>query len=497
MPAGSRPIAEFEVAGLSRRSVWIVGMLDVLGRIQVLAGAIRSGLMTRRGREMRSGSMRGPDDGATRHGSRNRYADLLRISAVVLVVLGHWLATSITYSGEKVSGQDLLNEMPWTQWLTLVFQVMPVFFLVGGLANATSWTSQRLAGVDWSGWVYRRAVRLLVPTSVYAAVAVVGVMICRVLAVRPGVLAPAAWAIAFHLWFLPVYLSLLVATPLLHAAHGRWGLRVPAVMAIGTVAVDLVVLGLHPPLLGWANYVLVWGAVHQLGFAWHDATLTRDRRLPLTLAATGITVMVALVWLGPFPVSMIGVTGARIKNTAPPSIALLSYAVGQVGLLLAVEPTVMQWLYRPQVWRVVAWANRMAMTLYLWHMVPVVVVALAVYPTGLFPATPIGSPTWWLLRGAWVAALTAVFIPLTLALRRLEPNPPARQQLVTGRWPAWSGVLLVGGSALAALALARTAVVGFAPDGRLDIPTLGAFAAGVLLVITAGNPHVRHAGPIP
>lgn len=451
--------------------------------------------MTRREHEAGPESARDPDDGEPRRGFRNRYADLLRISAVVVVVLGHWLATSITYRGGQVRGQDVLQELPWTQWLTLVFQVMPVFFLVGGLANATSWTSQRSAGVDWSGWVYGRVVRLSVPTSVYATVAVAGVMICWLFGVDSAVLGSAAWAIALHLWFLPVYLTLLAATPLLHAAHRGWGLRVPAVMAVGAAVVDLAVLGLHPPLLGWANYMLVWGAVHQLGFAWHDATLTRDRRLPLALAVAGITAMVALVWLGPFPVSMIGVTGARIKNTAPPSMALLSYAVGQAGLLLAVEPTVTRWLHRAHVWRMVTRVNRMTMTLYLWHMVPVIVVALAVYPTRLFPATPIGAVGWWLLRGAWVAALTAVFIPLTLALRYLEPAPPARHRMVTGRWPWWARVFLVGGSAITALALARITVVGFAPGGRLEIPILGAFAAGVLLVITAGKSYGRHTCP--
>jgi len=64
---------------------------------------------------------------------RNRYVDLLRVGAIGFVVLGHWLVTSITYRGGLFQGEDVLTELPWTQWLTLGFQVMPVFFLVGGM----------------------------------------------------------------------------------------------------------------------------------------------------------------------------------------------------------------------------------------------------------------------------------------------------------------------------------------------------------------------------
>ncbi len=39
---------------------------------------------------------------------RNRYADLLRVLAIGMVVLGHWLLTSISYRGGRLSGIDAL-----------------------------------------------------------------------------------------------------------------------------------------------------------------------------------------------------------------------------------------------------------------------------------------------------------------------------------------------------------------------------------------------------
>jgi hypothetical protein len=51
---------------------------------------------------------------------------------------------------------DLLEVAPWTQWLTWIFQVMPIFFVVGGFANAASWESARARGLGCSAWVSRR-----------------------------------------------------------------------------------------------------------------------------------------------------------------------------------------------------------------------------------------------------------------------------------------------------------------------------------------------------
>jgi hypothetical protein len=33
----------------------------------------------------------------------------------------------------------MLEHQEWTRWMTWIFQVMPVFFLVGGYSNGISW----------------------------------------------------------------------------------------------------------------------------------------------------------------------------------------------------------------------------------------------------------------------------------------------------------------------------------------------------------------------
>ena len=115
---------------------------------------------------------------------RNRYADLLRVVAIGGVVYGHWLLVSVTYRSGQLSGLDALDYVSWGRWLTWLFQVMPVFFLVGGYVNAQSWMAHHARGETWTRWVRDRAMRLLWPTAVFVVVAVLAVTAAR--APAPG-----------------------------------------------------------------------------------------------------------------------------------------------------------------------------------------------------------------------------------------------------------------------------------------------------------------------
>jgi len=64
--------------------------------------------------------------------------DLYRSSAVILVVIGHWLLSVMTYRDGEFGRENPLVLMPWTQWITWFFQVVPVFFAVAGYASAVA-----------------------------------------------------------------------------------------------------------------------------------------------------------------------------------------------------------------------------------------------------------------------------------------------------------------------------------------------------------------------
>jgi hypothetical protein len=414
--------------------------------------------------------------------ARNLAADFYRVSGVVLIVLGHWLAGSVTYHDGYFGRQNPLVDQPWTQWLTWPFQAVPTFFLVAGYAGAVSWTHRRdTDGVSRQTWLRHRLARVLGPTTAYVALVSAVVVALGVRHVAGATLEYAGWAVAMHLWFLAVYLVVVSLTPAAIAAQRRWGLLAPAVLAVGVVAVDAVGLGGHPPHLRVLNYLLCWGAVYQLGIAWHEGALAG--RKPVLLAVGSAVALALLILLGPYPVSMIGVPGQTVQNADPPSTAMLAFACAQAGLVMALAPALNRALRAGFVQRMLTRANANVMALYLWHMIPVVIVAIVGYLAGLLPQPIEGTVEWWLARLEWVVILslvTAVEMVLLSWGRSFFAAPLATVE--TPLTERWAEPIMLAGTAMAAYGLAFIAAEGFAPYGHFPWLTGLIFAAGVLLV---------------
>jgi surface polysaccharide O-acyltransferase-like enzyme len=413
---------------------------------------------------------------------RNLAVDFYRVSGVVLIVLGHWLAGSVTYHDGHFGRENPLVDQPWTQWLTWIFQAVPVFFLAAGYAGAVSWTHRRgTDGFSREVWLRHRLARVLGPTAVYIALVSVIVVVLVAFSIPGSVLEYAGWAVAMHLWFLAVYVIVVSLTPIAVAAHRRWGLAVPAALAAGVVVVDAVSIGGHVPYLGWLNYLLCWGTLYQLGIAWHGGLLATRRA---ALLATGSAVALALmIRLRFYPISMIGVPGQTIDNTTPPTVALLAFACAQTGIVVTLAPALNRAMRADFVRRVLSVANNNVMALYLWHMIPVVIVAIVAYPAGLLPQPPEGTVAWWLVRLEWVVVLsmvTAFEMMLLWWRRRFFAAPlPMLGVPLTHRW---GEVVMLTGAAMVASALHFFAYAGFAPDGQFPWVTAAVFAVGVLLV---------------
>jgi hypothetical protein len=417
--------------------------------------------------------------------ARNLAVDFYRVSGVVLIVLGHWLAGSVTYHDGYFGRQNPLVDQPWTQWLTWPFQAVPTFFLVAGYAGAVSWTHRRdIDGVSRQTWLRHRLARVLGPTTVYVGLVSAIVVVVGLRHLAGSTLEYAGWAVAMHLWFLAVYLVVVSLTPAALAAQRRCGLLVPAVLAVGVVVVDAVGLGGHLPHLRVLNYLLCWGALYQLGIAWHDGALAG--RKPVLLAVGSAVALALLILLGPYPVSMIGVPGQTVQNTDPPSTAMLAFACTQAGLVIALAPALNRPLRAGFVQRMLTRANGNVMALYLWHMIPVVIVAIVGYPAGLLPQPIEGTAEWWLARLEWVVILslvTAVEMVLLSWGRNFFAAPlPMIGTPLTERW---AEPVMLAGTAMAAYGLAFIAAEGFAPSGHFPWLTGLIFAAGVLLVASS------------
>lgn len=418
--------------------------------------------------------------------SRNRYVDLLRAIAILTVVLGHWVVSAVTVTDGRLGWVNLLWVLPWTHPFTWVFQVMPVVFLVGGYANAASWASHRARGGSAAAWVRARALRLLRPTAVFVVTLVVGYAAAVLLGADGWVTRTSVWLAAISLWFLVVYLAVVSLGPLLFAWHRRWGLvgLVPLVGVVALGDVARLVTGSAAPAA--ASYLVAWAAVHQLGVAWHAGSLTRTRWTAVALAGGGLALVVLLTVAGPYAVTMVG--GApppQLENTAPPTLALLALAAAQTGAVLLVRGPADRWLRRPRVWRAVVTVNAVALTVYLWHTVPIVVAGTTLVAHGWFPQREVGSGEWFALRVPWLLILAALLVGLVAVVGRWERR-------TAGAPPADPSPLTVGLGVTACLAglagLGVGGTDGFLPSvGGVPVAELTLFAGGLVVLSRSGR----------
>lgn len=393
--------------------------------------------------------------------SRNRYVDFLRALSILAVVVGHWLVAAPYIEDGAVQGGHLLGILPWTQWLTWGFQVMPIFFLVGGFSNGVSWSANLRNGGSYSHWFSSRFRRLIYPVlplfAIWSAIAIFG----TVMGIERGIVAMAAELALIPVWFLSVYIMVAAAVPLSYAAWMRWKMGSVAGLMIGAIMVDIATYKFAIPYLKYTNFAFIWLAVHQLGYAWNDGWFDKPIRA-LALGAGGLVTLLLMVFVGPYPVAMIGVPGEEITNSMPPTLALLALGIMQTGFALALQPMARRMLDNLRIWTSVVLINGMIMSVYLWHLTAFVLVMVAAWLLGgVGLSVEPGSAQWWLSRPIWFALYIIVTLPIVMAVARFEqarenPNAVGKDDI-----PLWRLML---GLSLACIGLASTAVLSIATD---------------------------------
>ncbi|GAA3059219.1 acyltransferase family protein [Streptomyces glomeratus] len=399
--------------------------------------------------------MRPSDLAAATPESRDRFVDLLRAGSLGVVVLGHWLMAAVSMDRDgHVQVGNLLALQPELQPLTWLFQVMPVFFYVGGFAHALSCRSaRRRTPKAYSAFLRARLRRLLRPTVVFIGVWGAAALVLQLAGAGGGLLDTALRLVAQPLWFVGIYLAMVAFTPPLLRLHERWGWGAFGALVAAAVAVDVLRFGLGVPYVEFLNFAFVWLAIHQLGFLRADGRIRR----PYILAGAGVTGAVLLVVYGPYPLSMVGMPGEKISNMAPPTLALLCHGLWLVGAVELLRVPVTRWLRRPRVWRAVVTAGGVSMTAFLWHLTAMLGVYGALPAAGVRLPEP-GSGTWWLqvpLRITAAAMLTAVLV----ALFRTFEKPSGVRESSAPR--AWAGPAAALGVTLSLFGVLGLSMVGF------------------------------------
>ena len=402
---------------------------------------------------------------------RNRWVDFLRAVSIMAVVCGHWLMAGVYVdeAGELQRG-DLLSVSEWAQWLTWAFQVMPVFFLVGGYSNGVSWDATlRKAEPGQIGkyrdWFASRVQRLITPIFPLLMLwAVLAVILTQVGLPREQI-RMATEAALIPVWFLAVYLLVTGCTPLTLRAWKRFGwLSFVWFIPLG-ILTDWLTFTAKVPYVNFTNFLWVFLGIHQLGFAWRDGRF-ENRLFALGWFVVGLTVLISITVYGFYPVAMVSAPGG-LSNSLPPTLALFALGVAQVGLVLALEPLGRRMLDNLNIWTATVLMNGMIMTVYLWHLTAFVLVMTVCWVLlggwGLDQVP--GSGAWWVSRPLWFAIYIAALLPMIAVFARHERSfGPIRGGRTVPKARVVAGVLLI------CVGLAATAAVTIAsPDSLLGI----------------------------
>ncbi|MFJ7775391.1 acyltransferase [Streptomyces yangpuensis] len=358
---------------------------------------------------------------------RDRAVDALRALAILGVVLGHWLVTSLTAADGSLRGTSPLVHMPWLAPVSWVFQTLAVFFLVGGHVAALGYASARERGISYGAWVGQRLGRLFRPvaavlvlwTAVAGGMLLGGAELDTVRTLVMLVLSP--------LWFLLVFAALTAATPLVARLHPLW----PAAVVAG---VDLWRFGPGGPAwIGWVNVAAGWLVPFTLGAAWARGALARRGRLLLLVAAAAAATGALVLW-GGYPASMVGVPGAAVSNLNPPTLAAVAFGLAQCGLALLARDRLARLMRGPTSWARVALLNLSAMTVFLWHQTAMMAVTalgllLPVRLPGLHTAPD--SVGWTAARVLWLPVFAAALGLCWAAFRVHEQDRRSRSAAVT------------------------------------------------------------------
>ncbi len=407
---------------------------------------------------------------------RDRYVDFLRSVSILVVIVGHWLIATAWYVDGSLTHGHLLKSEPQTQWLTWLFQVMPIFFIVGGYSNGVSLESARRKGTDYGGWLSARLNRLVAPLLVLIiSWAVIGV-IMGMFGVSPALIQYASQASLIPTWFLAIYIMVVILAPLTYRFWKKFGFLSFWAFVFVAILVDVAFFAADMQWLGWSNYFWVWLAVHHLGFAWRDDRFSSPPKL-LFYSGVGLASLWLLISIGPYPFAMVGSPDEGLSNTLPPKITLLALGVFQFGLLLAIEGPMRKVLSSVRLWAATVLINSMIMTVYLWHItVMIVFVGLLFLADGFGLGVEPGTQSWWLSRIVWIGVLLALLLPVALILSPLE------RRSRNGDSAPPSPVKQIVGAMMLCLGIALLAMYGY---GGGPVPNLDVISF-VLVVVGAG-----------
>ncbi|MFI0464107.1 acyltransferase [Saccharopolyspora sp. 5N102] len=404
--------------------------------------------------------------------SRDRVLDLVRSACLVVVVVLHAMMAGIEVGASGIQITNALENQRWFTPITWIIQVMPLFFVVGGFAGITQWRRMRDAGATPADFVRTRLTRLARPALIAFAAIAGALALASAAGVSPDLLAQLGFRMGQPMWFIGVYLGTSALVPLMCRLHERAPRATLALLVAFALGVDVLSIATASPAIGFGNLAFVWLVIQQIGFWYADGWFRfRSNSLLLGVALGAFALLLTGTTTGPYPADM-------LANLNPPTINLVLLGVVQVCLLSLITARLAVLMGRPRLRAAVDVIGKHSLTIYLWHMPALVLLAAVLLVLGFPWPEPLGA-AWWLTRGPWLAGIALVLIPLAGRLGRFERGTTGPPRRTPG--------LAAAGVVIAIAAIVTVLVAGFT--------TVSATIAAFLLLVALRLQHSSKRSP--
>ncbi|HEU5471453.1 MAG TPA: phospholipase [Actinophytocola sp.] len=342
--------------------------------------------------------------------ARAGYLGFLQVASLAGIVL----AESVLALAAWGSAQDT-----WTVPLTWLLQLVPVFFLAGGYANALAWRAARTGG-GFGDYLVGRIGWLSGPVLAFVTAWLVVPLSLELFAAPREATAAFGRVVLQPLWLLGLYLLVVAATPVTHALHRRLPRLTPAVLLAVVVTIGLAG---HGSVAAHAGGIVLALLFAQLGFHYADGTPWRiPRPVLVTGALTASTGLVVLTAAGAVPGRLIA-EPTRYASFVPTLLGVLLIGLVQVCLVaLPRERGVLAVAARVPA-RSRAMLRDTPMTAYLVYLCAMVLLAGLI--AAARSASLIAGGADWLTRPRTLLALAMVAVPAMLAFLLFERRRPA------------------------------------------------------------------------
>ena len=344
---------------------------------------------------------------------RDLTLDLARVFAVLLVVLIHLLEVGVGTGPHGLTISRPLEHQPWFNAITWVFQIMPLFFVVGGFASSTAWRSLGRRGGGARDYVTSRVLRLAQPAFPLFVFYVVVVGTATLIGVDPNLLGPVVLGAGSPLWFLAAYGLCQAVVPFAVHWHSRAPKRTLLILLLGAIIVDVARYSTGIVPIGLLNLFFVWVLIQQIGFWYAEGWFDRRSwwQLVLIALASWATLFPLTIW-GPYSPDM-------LTNLNPPTVPLIALGLSQACVLRLLHPLLTRLMNTRAARAVVFLVGSRLMTIYLWHLPIIIILAgVALLIPGASPEP--GSAAWWWSRIPIYLVVLGLLFALSLLVGRWE-----------------------------------------------------------------------------